>query len=62
MDCSSKIELHCQCEKKRTINKIPSVLLISKHLVRKKSYASEAVRTRGDLDTVNQFFKVSANV
>lgn len=36
--------------------------MVSKHLDRKKSYASEAVRTRGALYTVNRFFKVAASV
>lgn len=36
--------------------------MVSKHLDRKESCASEAVRTRGTLDTVDPFFKVTASV
>lgn len=48
--------------KKNPSIKYPLFSVVSKHLDRKKSYASEAVRTRGALHTVNRFFKVAASV
>lgn len=66
MYCSSKIKPHWECEKKKKETK-PSIKhplfsLVSKHLDKNRSHTSQAVKSRGDLDTANQFFKVIAKV